>query len=102
MPRVQTPQRTVRVSDELWISRQAIAESRGESLSDAIRTFLEGYGQDAVQGDGAQLHAAMLKLCQDAERDRPEVLRRNFDGTVSSALVRADDIRAVLAAPPAC
>lgn len=39
----KTPQRSVRVGDEVWLPAKAIAESRGESLSEVIRAALERY-----------------------------------------------------------
>ena len=35
--------RTVRVPDELWNAAMAIAQARGETLSDIIRDALERY-----------------------------------------------------------
>lgn len=35
--------RNLRVADDLWHAAKAIAASRGESLSDVIRTALERY-----------------------------------------------------------
>ena len=42
MPR-GTTLRNVRVADPLWSAARAVAESRGESLSDVIRAALERY-----------------------------------------------------------
>jgi hypothetical protein len=39
----KTPRRTVRVPDEVWLPAKAVAEERGESLSDVIRAGLERY-----------------------------------------------------------
>ena len=48
----KTPQRKVRVEEELWRSAQAAAHNRGETVSDVIRRALRRYvGGDAVGGD---------------------------------------------------
>jgi predicted HicB family RNase H-like nuclease len=39
----KTPQRTVRVPDEVWDEARAAAERQGESISDVIRRSLEDY-----------------------------------------------------------
>lgn len=39
----KTPQRAIRVPDELWKSALAIAKERGESLSEVIRDALAEY-----------------------------------------------------------
>jgi predicted DNA binding CopG/RHH family protein len=39
----KTPQRTVRISDELWSAAKAKAEERGDELSAVIRAALERY-----------------------------------------------------------
>jgi predicted HicB family RNase H-like nuclease len=39
----KTPKRGVRVDDELWEAAQREAADRGESLSEALRRFLERY-----------------------------------------------------------
>jgi predicted transcriptional regulator len=39
----KTPTRTVRVDDELWDRALALAEQRGESLSDVMRLALSDY-----------------------------------------------------------
>lgn len=39
----KTPQRTVRIPDELWAAAKAKAEGRGEDLSAVIRAALERY-----------------------------------------------------------
>lgn len=41
----KTPQRTVRVPDEVWLPAKAAAERRGESLSEVIRVALERYAK---------------------------------------------------------
>jgi predicted transcriptional regulator len=41
----KTPVRNLRVSDDLWSAAQAIAEERGESLSDVLRAALARYVQ---------------------------------------------------------
>lgn len=39
----RTPNRAVRVSDDLWSKAQAVAKDRGETLSDVIRDALTEY-----------------------------------------------------------
>jgi predicted HicB family RNase H-like nuclease len=39
----KTPQRAIRVPDELWKSAQAIAKRQGESLSEVVREALAEY-----------------------------------------------------------
>ena len=39
----KTPQRTIRVPDELWDEAKAIADREDETLSDVIRKALERY-----------------------------------------------------------
>lgn len=39
----KTPLRNVRIADPLWLAARAVAESRGENLSDVIRAALERY-----------------------------------------------------------
>lgn len=41
----KTPQRTVRVPDEVWERAKARAEARGETVSDVVRRALERYGR---------------------------------------------------------
>lgn len=41
--RPPAPQRTVRVSDTLWLAAQAAADRRGETVSDVIRRALTKY-----------------------------------------------------------
>jgi antitoxin component of RelBE/YafQ-DinJ toxin-antitoxin module len=41
----KTPQRTVRVPDDVWVKAKAAAEKRGETLSDVIRRALERYAK---------------------------------------------------------
>ena len=41
----KTPLRNVRVSDDLWNAAMAMAEQRGETLSDVIRRALERYAK---------------------------------------------------------
>jgi predicted HicB family RNase H-like nuclease len=43
MPKEQKENRTVRVQPKLWQAALARADERGESLSEAIRRFLERY-----------------------------------------------------------
>lgn len=38
-----TPQRAIRIPDELWRAALAVAAERGETLSDIIRERLAGY-----------------------------------------------------------
>ena len=40
-----TPQRTIRVDDETWDAALEAAESRGETVSEAIRKFLKRYAK---------------------------------------------------------
>lgn len=40
---IQTPNRTVRIDDELWNAAMAKADERGEPVSDVIRRALERY-----------------------------------------------------------
>lgn len=42
-PRKDNPARAVRVPDDLWRKAQERAAERGETLSQAIRRFLERY-----------------------------------------------------------
>ena len=39
----KTPARSIRVEDALWLRAQERAAERGESVSEAIRRFLERY-----------------------------------------------------------
>ena len=39
----KTPARAIRVKDELWHKAQKRAAERGETVSEAIRRFLERY-----------------------------------------------------------
>ena len=39
----KTPQRAIRVPDDLWRAAQAVAKERGETLSDVIREALGEY-----------------------------------------------------------
>ena len=38
-----TPRRTVRIATPLWLAAGAKAATKGETLTDAIRRFLERY-----------------------------------------------------------
>lgn len=38
-----TPNRAIRIPDELWYAALAVAAERGETLSDIIRDRLAGY-----------------------------------------------------------
>lgn len=42
-----TARRTIRITDELWEAAQTVAEERGESVSDVIRSALEEYVRQA-------------------------------------------------------
>ena len=42
-PRPSNPARAVRIEDELWEAAKKRAAERGETVSDAIRRFLERY-----------------------------------------------------------
>ena len=42
-PNKRTPNRAVRISNELWQAAQAKAEAKGETVSDVIRRALERY-----------------------------------------------------------
>jgi antitoxin component of RelBE/YafQ-DinJ toxin-antitoxin module len=39
----KTPTRAIRIEDELWRRAQMRAAERGETVSDAVRRFLERY-----------------------------------------------------------
>lgn len=41
----KTPQRTVRVPDEVWNAAKAKADERGDNLSEVIRKALERYAK---------------------------------------------------------
>lgn len=45
MPKKPMAQRVIRVSDALWAAAKARADERGETVSDAIRKFLERYAR---------------------------------------------------------
>lgn len=50
-----TPNRAVRIPDELWHAALAVATARGETLSDIIRERLAGYittNQEGASWDG--------------------------------------------------
>jgi hypothetical protein len=42
-PRPENPARAIRVEDALWKAAQKRAAERGETVSEAIRRFLERY-----------------------------------------------------------
>lgn len=42
-PREGVRPRSIKVHDDLWIKAKARADEKGESLSEAIRRFLERY-----------------------------------------------------------
>lgn len=41
----KTPQRTIRISDDLWNRAGQRAKERGEALSDVVRRALEHYAR---------------------------------------------------------
>lgn len=41
----KTPQRTIRIADDLWTRAQARADEKGETVSEAVRRFLERYAK---------------------------------------------------------
>jgi len=41
----RVPLRAIRVPDETWDAAKVAAEKRGESVSQAVREFLERYGK---------------------------------------------------------
>lgn len=43
MPREPMKNRVIRVSDRLWEAAQAKADEKGETVSEAVRKFLERY-----------------------------------------------------------
>lgn len=43
MPKKPMPQRVIRVPDRLWEAAKAKADERGETVSEAVRKFLERY-----------------------------------------------------------
>lgn len=43
MPKKPMKSRVIRVPDELWEAAKTRADERGESVSDAVRKFLERY-----------------------------------------------------------
>jgi hypothetical protein len=45
----RTPNRSVRVPDELWNAAQAIAKGRGETMTDVIVRGLQDYVREASQ-----------------------------------------------------
>lgn len=46
----KTPQRAIRVPDDLWATAKAIAKARGETLSEVVRealvAYVRRYGKD--------------------------------------------------------
>jgi len=46
----KTPNRVVRVADDLWRAAQAVARERGEILSDVIRDGLAEYVRQHKEG----------------------------------------------------
>lgn len=42
-PRSENPARGIRVPDELWNAAKKRADERGETVSEAVRKFLERY-----------------------------------------------------------
>lgn len=45
MPKEPMKSRVVRVSDDLWARAKARADEKGETVSDAVRKFLERYSR---------------------------------------------------------
>lgn len=43
-----TAQRSVRIPPELWDLAQAVAKSRGETVSDVVRRSLESYVEEGT------------------------------------------------------
>lgn len=39
----KTPQRTIRIPDDVWAAAKAVAEHRGDNLSEVVRQSLERY-----------------------------------------------------------
>lgn len=71
----KTPQRTVRVPDEVWLAAKEVADHRGESLSDVIRTALERY---------VRRHAsAGCEWCAEQEQPKAPAPSRKRSGTAS-------------------
>jgi antitoxin component of RelBE/YafQ-DinJ toxin-antitoxin module len=42
-PRKDNPARGIRIPDDLWTRAKARADERGETVSEAVRKFLERY-----------------------------------------------------------
>jgi antitoxin component of RelBE/YafQ-DinJ toxin-antitoxin module len=40
---IRTPPRSIRVPDDLWRAAMAVADERGESITDVLRRALERY-----------------------------------------------------------
>lgn len=45
MPREPMKNRVVRVSDRVWEAAKTKADEKGETVSEAVRKFLERYGR---------------------------------------------------------
>jgi predicted HicB family RNase H-like nuclease len=45
----KTPNRTVRIDDELWTAARLAAEANGESVTDVVRRALQRYVRRAQQ-----------------------------------------------------
>ena len=45
MPRKPMKSRVIRVPDELWAKAKARADEKGETVSEAVRKFLERYSR---------------------------------------------------------
>lgn len=43
MPKIPMPSRVIRVPDKLWDAAKKRADERGETVSEAVRRFLERY-----------------------------------------------------------
>lgn len=53
-----TPNRTMRIPDEVWLEVQRIAADRGETVTDvtmrAFRRYIRDFGDEVEPGAGAQ------------------------------------------------
>ena len=55
MPKEPMKSRVIRVSDDLWAAAKARADERGETVSVAVRKFLERYAMSEVTLSGGDL-----------------------------------------------
>jgi macrodomain Ter protein organizer (MatP/YcbG family) len=60
--------KSIRVPDALWLAAQAKADQRGETVSEAIRKFLERYTMEPGWEEIAQ-RAVALSRQSDIEMD---------------------------------